>query len=84
MQRYLRPDLLEAAGVSDLGDWGAAFTATHTTIEVNATGGGHLVAGHDVGVGRRQGEQVGQVGVLADAGDRAQPGARTACRLPAF
>ncbi|MGH3556008.1 MAG: helicase-related protein [Mycobacterium sp.] len=38
MQNYLRPDLLEAAGVADLGDWGAAFTATHTTIEVNATG----------------------------------------------
>lgn len=38
MQTYLRPDLLEDAGVADLGDWGAAFTATHTTIEVNATG----------------------------------------------
>jgi N12 class adenine-specific DNA methylase len=38
MQTYLRPDLLEAAGVAELGDWGAAFTATHTTIEVNATG----------------------------------------------
>jgi N12 class adenine-specific DNA methylase len=38
MQTYLRPDLLQAAGVADLGDWGAAFTATHTTIEVNATG----------------------------------------------
>jgi hypothetical protein len=38
MQTYLRPDLLEAAGVDDLGDWGAAFTATITTIEVNATG----------------------------------------------
>jgi len=38
MQTYLRPDLLEAAGVADLGDWGAAFAATHTTIEVNATG----------------------------------------------
>jgi len=38
MQTYLRPDLLEAAGVADLGDWGAAFTATHTSIEVNATG----------------------------------------------
>jgi N12 class adenine-specific DNA methylase len=24
--------------VADLGDWGAAFTATHTSIEVNATG----------------------------------------------
>lgn len=38
MQTYLRPDLLEQAGVADLGDWGAAFTATTTTIEVNATG----------------------------------------------
>jgi N12 class adenine-specific DNA methylase len=38
MQTYLRPDLLQAAGVADLGDWGAAFTATHTSIEVNATG----------------------------------------------
>ena len=38
MQRYLRPDLLEAAGVAELGDWGAAFTATHSTVEVNATG----------------------------------------------
>jgi N12 class adenine-specific DNA methylase len=38
MQTYLRPDLLQAAGVADLGDWGAAFTATHTSIEVNSTG----------------------------------------------
>lgn len=38
MQRYLRPDLLEGAGVAELGDWGAAFTATHSTVEVNATG----------------------------------------------
>ena len=38
MQTYLRPDLLEAAGVADLGDWGAAFTAPVTTIEVNTTG----------------------------------------------
>lgn len=38
MQTYLRPDLLRAAGVADLGDWGAAFTATHTSIEINATG----------------------------------------------
>jgi N12 class adenine-specific DNA methylase len=38
MQTYLRPDLLAQAGVADLGDWGAAFTATTTTIEVNATG----------------------------------------------
>ena len=38
MQTYLRPDLLRAAGVEDLGDWGAAFTATVTTVEVNSTG----------------------------------------------
>lgn len=38
MQDFLRPDLLEAAGVKDLGDWGATFTDTITTVEVNATG----------------------------------------------
>jgi N12 class adenine-specific DNA methylase len=38
MQSYLRPDLLQAAGVADLGDWGAAFTDTITTVEVNSTG----------------------------------------------
>lgn len=38
MQAYLRLQLLEAAGVADLGDWGATFTDTITTIEVNATG----------------------------------------------
>lgn len=38
MQSYLRPDLLRDAGVEDLGDWGAAFTTTTTTVEVNATG----------------------------------------------
>ena len=38
MQNYLRPDLLQAAGVADLRDSGAAFTPTHTTIEVDATG----------------------------------------------
>ncbi|KWX20438.1 helicase [Mycolicibacterium wolinskyi] len=38
MQSYLRPDLLRDAGVEDLGDWGAAFTTTVTTVEVNATG----------------------------------------------
>ncbi len=38
MQTYLRPDLLKSAGVADLSDWGAAFTATHTSTEANATG----------------------------------------------
>lgn len=38
MQAYLRIQLLQAAGVAELGDWGATFTDTITTIEVNATG----------------------------------------------
>jgi N12 class adenine-specific DNA methylase len=38
MQQYLRPDLLDAAGVSNINDWGATFTATTSTVEVNATG----------------------------------------------
>ncbi|WP_278314993.1 DEAD/DEAH box helicase family protein [Lolliginicoccus levis] len=38
MQRYLRPDLLAEAGVANVNDWGAAFTGTTTSIEVNATG----------------------------------------------
>ncbi|WP_240275198.1 DEAD/DEAH box helicase family protein [Mycobacterium ulcerans] len=38
MQQYLRPDLLKQAGVHHIDDWAAAFTTTHSTIEVNATG----------------------------------------------
>ncbi len=38
MQTYMRESLLRAAGVADLSDWGATFTDTHSTIEVNATG----------------------------------------------
>lgn len=38
MQNYLRPDLLAAAGVADINDWGATFTAPVSTVEVNATG----------------------------------------------
>lgn len=38
MQNYLRPDLLTAAGVADINDWGATFTAPVSTVEVNATG----------------------------------------------
>ncbi len=40
MQSYLRPDLLGDAGVADINDWGAAFTATVNTVEVNPTGTG--------------------------------------------
>lgn len=38
MQNYLRPDLLAAAGVANINDWGATFTTTINTVEVNATG----------------------------------------------
>lgn len=38
MQNYLRPDLLAAAGVADINDWGATFTAPVSGVEVNATG----------------------------------------------
>ena len=38
MQTYLRPDLLDAAGVADINDWGATFTTTTSSVEVNATG----------------------------------------------
>ncbi|SKO15579.1 helicase-related protein [Mycobacteroides abscessus] len=38
MQSYARPDVLRDAGVEFIGDWGANFTATHSTIEMNATG----------------------------------------------
>ncbi len=38
MQNFLRPDLLAAAGVADINDWGATFTAPVSTVEVNATG----------------------------------------------
>lgn len=40
MQNFLRPDLLENAGVADINDWGATFTAPVSTVEVNATGTG--------------------------------------------
>ena len=32
MQSYLRPDLLEAAGVGGIDAWGAVFTGTTTTV----------------------------------------------------
>jgi N12 class adenine-specific DNA methylase/SAM-dependent methyltransferase len=40
MQDYLRPDLLEEAGVSSINDWAATFTSTVNTVEVGPTGTG--------------------------------------------
>ncbi|MBF6171113.1 UvrD-helicase domain-containing protein [Nocardia blacklockiae] len=38
MQNYLRPDLLEHAGVEDIGAWGSVFTTTKSVITTNPTG----------------------------------------------
>ena len=40
MQRFLRPDLLEAAGVADFDTWAATFGQTVTEIEMAPQGGG--------------------------------------------
>lgn len=40
MQRYLRPDLLEHAGVADFDSWAATFGQTVTEMEMAPTGGG--------------------------------------------
>lgn len=40
MQRYLRPDLLEAAGVASFDQWAATFGETTTAIEVSPDGSG--------------------------------------------
>lgn len=39
MQRYMRPDLLRAAGVEDFDVWAATFGQTVTEIEMSVTGG---------------------------------------------
>src|ERR1035441_8904621 len=41
MCRYLRPDLLAAAGVEDFDSWAATFGQTVTEIEMAPTGGGN-------------------------------------------
>ena len=40
MTRYLRPDLLQAAGIEDFDAWAATFGQTVTEIEAAPTGGG--------------------------------------------
>ena len=39
MQRFLRPDLLEEAGVHDFEAWAATFGELHTEMEVDVAGG---------------------------------------------
>ncbi|MCX4097711.1 UvrD-helicase domain-containing protein [Nocardia sp. alder85J] len=38
MQNYMRPDLLEEAGVGDIGAWGSVFTTSKSVITTNPTG----------------------------------------------
>ncbi|WP_159626754.1 SNF2-related protein [Actinomyces sp. zg296] len=38
MTHYLRPDLLERAGIADFDSWAQTFTAVTTTIEANVAG----------------------------------------------
>jgi len=38
MQSYLRPDLLHDAGVAGVDAWGAVFTGTTSSVEMNASG----------------------------------------------
>lgn len=38
MQSYLRPDVLEAAGVRSINDWAASFTTSRSETVTNATG----------------------------------------------
>ena len=40
MARYLRPDLLEQAGVDRINAWAATFTEAESVFEVNSTGSG--------------------------------------------
>lgn len=39
MQRYLRPDLLEDAGISNFDEWAATFGKTKTELEMSVDGG---------------------------------------------
>ncbi len=41
MMRYLRPDLLEAAGVKNFDVWAGTFAETVTGLELNASGSGY-------------------------------------------
>lgn len=42
MQRYLRPDLLEAAGIGSFDAWAATFGQTVTSMEMAPTGNGNF------------------------------------------
>ncbi|MDJ0362757.1 helicase-related protein [Rhodococcus sp. H29-C3] len=71
MQHYLRPDLLEDAGVSQINDWGATFTDTVERVELNSSGS-RLRAVTRVGEFTNVGDLIGMTSVFTDAVTRDQ------------
>lgn len=71
MQTYLRPDLLDHAGVEAIDAWGQNFTDTTETVELNASGT-KLRSVTRVGQFANVGDLVGMVAQFTDAVTRDQ------------
>lgn len=71
MQTYLRPDLLEHAGVEHIDAWGQTFTDTTETVELNASGT-KLRSVTRVGKFANVGDLVGMTSQFTDAVTRDQ------------
>lgn len=71
MQHYLRPDLLDDAGVASINDWGATFTDTVERVELNSSGS-RLRAVSRVGEFTNVGDLIGMTSVFTDAVTRDQ------------
>lgn len=71
MQHYLRPDLLDDAGISQINDWGATFTDTVERVELNSSGS-RLRAVTRVGEFTNVGDLIGMTSVYTDAVTRDQ------------
>ncbi|KZM71635.1 DEAD/DEAH box helicase family protein [Nocardia terpenica] len=71
MTNYLRPDLLEEAGVRHLDSWGAVFTTTRDTIELN-TSGSRFETRTRVGDFVNTGDLIGMTSVFTDSVTRDQ------------
>ena len=71
MQHYLRPDLLEHAGVETIDEWGSNFTDTTETVELNASGT-KLRSVTRVGRFANVGDLVGMTSMYSDVVTREQ------------
>ncbi|MFL0580645.1 helicase-related protein [Dietzia sp. 179-F 9C3 NHS] len=71
MQTYLRPDLLDHAGVAGINAWGQNFTDTTESVELNASGT-KLRSVTRVGQFANVGDLVGMVSQFTDAVTRDQ------------